>query len=346
MITGIPYISYGQSSDNLTKAINNFQSTLNNEELKLASFQFEDSLRTKWTNLPVGLAERNGIRYGDLREESKIRFHDILTNIFSSQGYLKTTNIMHLDDYLLEIYEIAHANELINDQVISQLRTFKWGQGSYFISIWGDVLEDAVWGFKFEGHHITLNLTSVDGQLSITPLFLGTDPALVRVTKNAGMRPLSKEEDYGLELFNMFTPEQKNKAIISDEFPEDIITAPGKLKRLTTFQGIKGDELSEKQKKQLEYLIMEYLRNFERDKVGSYLDRLNKNGIDEIYFGWIGGNKRVSNHYYVINGPDFLIEYDNAGWIYEGDHIHTIFRDKSDDFGEDILKTHYLQHKH
>ena len=82
-------------------------------------------------------------------------------------------------------------NELINDQVIAQLRTFKWGQGSYYISIWGNILEDDVWGFKFEGHHISLNITSVNGQLSTTPLFLGTDPALVRVTQNAGMRPLS-----------------------------------------------------------------------------------------------------------------------------------------------------------
>ena len=144
----------------------------------------------------------------------------------------------------------------------------------------------------------------------------------------------------------MFSPEQKDKAIISDEFPEDIFTAPGKIQRLTTFQGIKGDELNDAQKKQLEYLIMEYFRNFERDKTGYYHDKLLNNGVHEIYFGWIGGNERVSNHYYVINGPDFLIEYDNAGWVYEGDHIHTIFRDKSDDFSEDILKAHYLQHKH
>ena len=91
---------------------------------------------------------------------------------------------------------------------------------------------------------------------------------------------------------------------------------------------------------------MEYFRNFERDRASYYHDKLINNGVNEIYIGWIGGNERVSNHYYVINGPDFLIEYDNAGWVYEGDHIHTIFRDKSADFSEDILKAHYLQHKH
>lgn len=338
--------SHSQSSANLVKAIIGFQSTLNEEELKLATFKFDDTLRTKWTNLPVGLAERPGIRYGDLSEDSKMSFHDVLTTVFSSQGYLKTTNIMHLDDYLLEVYEIAYSNKLIDDQIIAELRTFKWGYGYYYISIWGNVLEEDIWGLKFEGHHISLNITSVNGQVSTTPFFLGTDPAIVRVTQYAGMRPLSKEEDYGLELFNMFSQEQKIRAIISEEFPEDIITAPGKPQRLTKYQGIKGNELNNEQKKQLEYLIKEYLTNFERDKASYYYDKLMKNGVNEIYFGWIGGNERESNHYYVINGPDFLIEYDNAGWIYEGDHIHTIFRDKGDDFSEDILKSHYLQHKH
>ena len=337
---------YSQSSASLALTINEFLSSLNENELGTATFKFDDTLRTKWTNLPVGLAERPGIRYGDLSGESKIYFHDILTTVFSSQGYLKTNNIMHLDDYLLEIYEIAHANKLISEQVIAELRTFKWGHGYYYISVWGKVQVDGVWALKFEGHHISLNITSVNGEVSMTPFFLGTDPARVRVTQYAGMRPLSKEEDYGLELFNMLSSEQKIKAVISEEFPQDIITAPGKPQRITTYQGIKGNELNDEQKEQFRYLMMEYFRNFERDKAGYYVDQLMKNGIDEIYFGWIGGTERVSNHYYVINGPDFLIEYDNAGWIYKGDHIHTVFRDKKDDFGEDILKTHYEQHKH
>jgi len=338
--------SFCQSSSDLVKSINEFLSTLNADELKIATYKFDDTLRIKWTNLPVGIAERQGIRYGELSKESKMSFHNILTTVFSSQGYLKTNNIMHLDDYLLEIYELAYKNKQIDDESIKEIRALNWGHGNYYISIWGKLTLEGNWALKFEGHHISLNITSINGELSMTPLFLGTDPALVRVTQYAGIRSLSKEEDYGLELFNMFSQEQKIKAVISEEFPKDIITAPGEPQRLTKYQGIKGSELNNEQKQQFQYLILEYLRNFERVKAGYYIDNLMKKGIEEIYFGWIGGAKRETNHYYVINGPDFLIEYDNAGWIYEGDHIHTIFRDKKNDFGEDLLKTHYLQHKH
>ena len=338
--------AFAQTSNQLAANINAFLSTLSKAEQNAATFKFEDTLRTKWTNLPVGIAKRPGIRYGDLSEESKIHFHDILTTVFSSQGYLKTNNIMHLDDYLLEVYAIAHSKKLMNDADFEELKTLNWGHGNYYISIWGNPELDENWALKFEGHHLSLNITSVNGTMAITPFFLGTDPALVRFTQNAGIRSMSKEEDYGLELFNMLSEAQKTKAIISDQFPRDIITAPGKPQRLTSFQGIKGSALNNEQKEQFQYLILEYLRNFEREKAGQYINKIHNNGVDEIYFGWIGGNKRMTNHYYVINGPDFLIEYDNAGWIYNGDHIHTIFRDKKDDFGDDLLKTHYLQHKH
>lgn len=335
-----------QSSSELGETINAFLATLTADEEEQASYEFNDSLRTQWTNLPLGLAERPGIRYGDLSETSKIQFHHILTTLFSSQGYLKTNNIMHLDDYLLEIYEIAHQRGQMNEETIQQLRSLNWGHGNYYVSVWGAPKPDENWAFKFEGHHISLNVTSVDGLLSTTPLFFGSDPALVRVTQFAGIRPLSKEEDYGLELFHMLSPEQQSVAVFSKDFPRDIITAPGEPQRLTEFQGIKGSALTDPQKQQLKYLILEYLTNFERERSGYYMDKLMKGGVDNIYFGWIGGKQRETNHYYVIHGPDFLIEYDNAGWIYEGDHIHTIFRDKRDDFGEDLLKTHYRQHQH
>ena len=185
----------GQSSAQLGETINAFLSTLNADEQQQASYDFNDSLRTQWTNLPLGLAERPGIRYGDLTEASKIRFHDILTTLLSSQGYLKTNNIMHLDDYLLEIYEIAHEKGQMNDETIKILRSLDWGHGNYYVSVWGVPQPEENWAFKFEGHHISLNVTSVDGELSTTPLFLGTDPALVRVTQYAGIRPLSKEEE-------------------------------------------------------------------------------------------------------------------------------------------------------
>ncbi|KPM48490.1 DUF3500 domain-containing protein [Jiulongibacter sediminis] len=338
--------SFGQTTDELAGRLQIFLGTLDANETNATHYSFDNPLRTEWTNLPVGLQDRPGIRYGDLREESKMAFHDVLTTLFSSQGYLKTQNIMHLDDYLLEVYEIAYTRKEVNDEAMKEIRALNWGHGNYYLSIWGEPKASENWAMKFEGHHISVNITQTDGQLAITPFFLGSDPSRVRVTQYAGMRPLSKEEDYGLELFNMLSETQKAQALIAMEFPRDIITSPDRPQMLSSYQGIRGSELNEAQKAQLMDLLEEYLENFERDRAGHYLQLLHDKGLDDIYFGWVGGDARQTNHYYVIHGPDFMIEYDNAGWSRQGDHIHTIFRDKKNDFGEDLLKAHYHKSKH
>lgn len=337
--------AYSQE-ENIHEATIDFLSTLNSEEKDSLSFQFEDLKRKEWTNLPIGLAERPGLRYGALSTESKIKFHNLLLTIFSSQGYLKTTQIMHLDGLLLNIYEIAHKEGDVNEEDIKFIRTLDWGQGNYYISIWGDPFKQANWAMKFEGHHISLNVTVVDHEVSVTPLFIGSDPALVRYSEMAGLRILSKEEDYGIQFINMLSSEQLELAILSEEVPKDILTSPGSGKRLLEYQGIKGSQLTEEQKAQLHKLIFEYLSNLEEDYAHKFKESLSETGMESIYFGWIGGRERVTDHYYVINGPHFLIEYDNVGWIHKGDHIHTIFRDKKNDFGDDLLKKHHEDHKH
>lgn len=337
---------FGQTPQNIGDATSQFIATLNQEEIELVSFEFEDSLRTTWTNLPVGLQKRNGLRFGHLSEKSKIAFHHLLTTIFSSQGYLKTTSIMLLDDVLNEVYREAYERKLIPDEAYQEIRALNWDYGNYFVAIWGNPNLKEPWGLKFEGHHISINLSIVGDKISLTPLFLGTDPAEVPITKYSGLRVLSKEEDYGLLLINSFSEEQKQIATLSQEVPGDIFTNPSSSQRITEYKGIKGDELNTEQKNILMMLIKEYINNLEHTNSHKYLSKIEESGIDEIYFAWIGSYKIREPNYYIINGPDFIIEYDNVGFNNDGNHIHSIWREKGNDFGEDILKTHYLQHKH
>jgi hypothetical protein len=337
---------FSQTSESIIDATSQFISTLSQAEIELVSFDFEDSLRTKWTNLPIGLQKRHGIRYGHLSEKSKIAFHHLLTTLFSSQGYLKTTSIMVLDDVLNEVYKEAYERKLISDEVYQEIRAFNWDYGNYFIAIWGEPNLKEPWGLKFEGHHISINLSIVGDEVSLTPLFLGTDPAEVTISKYSGLRVLSKEEDYGLLLINSLNEEQKQIATLSQEVPADIITNPSNKQRITTYQGIKASELTTKQKGILMMIIKEYINNLEHENSHKYLSKIEESGIDEIYFAWIGSYEIREPNYYIINGPDFIIEYDNVGFNNAGNHIHSIWREKGNDFGEDILKTHYLQHKH
>lgn len=338
--------TFCQTSENIRDETNKFLNTLNKDELQLTSLSFKDSLRTYWTNFPIGLAKRPGIRYGILSEESKIQFHHLLTTILSSQGYLKTISIMNLDDILNLMYETLYENNLISDENYEEIRSINFGYNNYFISVWGEPNKIEPWGFKFEGHHLSINLSVIGNNYSLTPLFLGTDPAELTITKYAGIRVLSKEEDYGLLLINSLSEEQKINATLSQEVPGDIITNPQNTQRIIDYQGIKAADLVPEQKKILEILIKEYINNLEHDKAHEYLEKIKKSGIDKVYFAWIGSYEIRKPNYYIINGPDFIIEYDNNGFQKNGNHIHSIWREKGNDFGEDILKTHYLKNKH
>ena len=341
-VTGL----FAQSKTDMVQVTNNFLESLSADEKSSVLFSMDDSLRTHWTNLPIGLAPRRGLRYGDLSEVSKEKFHKILSTIFSSQGYLKTFAIMQVDDILHEIFEIAYERKEINDSNIEFIRKLDWDYGNYFVAILGNPGMEEAWGFKFEGHHISINLTVTKDSFSMTPLFFGSDPAVVQVTQYAGLRPLSKEEDYGFWFVNILDEAQKAKATLSQEVPKDILTNPERPQWYDDFMGIKGSELRPEQQKVLHYLIEEYMNNMEKEKAEEYLAILHARGMDEVYFAWIGSFEPMKAHYYMIHSPDFIIEYDNVGFLDNANHIHSIFREKGNDFGEDILRKHLMEHKH
>ncbi|MDN3204132.1 DUF3500 domain-containing protein [Algoriphagus sediminis] len=336
----------GQSVPEIKTSTLDLMSTFDEDQRTQAMLPFENESREDWSNLPLGLKERQGLRFGDFSAESKVKFHRLLTTIFSSQGYLKTFAILQLDDILHEIFEIAYENGEMNENMIQNIRRLNWDYGNYFFAIWGNPEKDDVWGLKFEGHHLSLNLSVAGDEYSITPLFLGSDPAEVEVTQYAGLRPLSKEEDYGFWLINALSEAQKKKAILSREVPGDILTAPGSEQRLDDYVGIPANELNEEQEKLLHYIIEEFLGNLEHEKKDEYLAMFHAIEKEDIYFAWIGGLAPKTPHYYQINTPIFLIEYDNVGFLNNGNHIHAIWREKGNDFGEDILRKHRMNHEH
>lgn len=338
--------SFAQEAAVVRSKVSDFLATLPSDQQSQVLIAMEDSARTAWTNLPLGLAARAGLRYGDLSEESKIAFHKVLSSIFSSQGYLKTFAIMQVDDILHELFEIQFQQGKVPERSMEFIRKLNWDYGNYYVAIAGNPQNEAVWGLKFEGHHLSINITAAGDLITMTPLFMGSDPAIVEATQYAGLRPLSKEEDYGFWLINALDNTQKAKATISEKVPGDIITSPDRPQWLEEFKGIKGSELTEGQQKILHYLIEEYMGNLDHQKAEEYLAKLHARGMDSVYFAWIGSYEPMKAHYYIIHSPDFLIEYDNVGFLDNANHIHSIFREKGNDFGEDILKKHRMEHNH
>lgn len=307
---------------------------------------FTDTARMKWNNLPVGLRARAGTSIGNMTNEQRRLVHRILSASLSSQGYGKATGIMHLDNLINSFYDSLYYQKQFTDTVYSFIRSLQWSHRNYYFAFFGDPHGDK-WGYKLEGHHLSVNFTFSGNTISVTPFFIGTDPSEYMLSEYAGWRVLNQEEDLGLRLVNMLSPGLKKKATLAGEAPADIITAAESGKRLVDYWGIRGAEMDGVQKNVLEQMIREFVFNMEYDKAVAEYEKIRKAGLDNIYFGWIGGYTETEKHYYIINGPSFLIEFDNSGGPRQSaNHIHAIWREKGNEFGEDVLKQHYGKEKH
>jgi hypothetical protein len=191
-----------------------------------------------------------------------------------------------------------------------------------------------------EGHHLSLNFTIVKGHLFATaPRFLGANPAEVAKGNLTGVRALANEEDLARKLVKSLDQKQQRKAFFRERAYRDIVTGSDEKVSPLELVGISARELNKDQSGLLTRLIDEYVSTVPPEIAQQRMDAIRKSGMDQIHFGWAGGVEPGQPHYYRIQGPTFLIEYDN---VQNGaNHIHTVWRDFGSDFGRDLLREHY-----
>ncbi|MDH5381360.1 MAG: DUF3500 domain-containing protein [Cyclobacteriaceae bacterium] len=208
--------------------------------------------------------------------------------------------------------------------------------------MFGDPAGKDLWGWRFEGHHISLNFTSEAGILvSSTPTFYGSNPGKVSTGNQRGKEVLKLEGSLGFELLGSFSQEQLQRVRFSEEAPRDIISANKSEAIVLSPKGISYEEMSEKQQQVFLKLIDLYIVNYEFGFAGRLRNKIDNAGIENFYFAWAGSLVPGQGHYYRIQGPDILIEYDNVQD--NANHVHSVVRELSNDFAGDILKRHYEQ---
>jgi hypothetical protein len=215
---------------------------------------------------------------------------------------------------------------------------------NYYISLFGKPGSTEPWGWRFEGHHVALNFTIAGDGTTTAPAFLGVNPAKVPDGPQKGLRILAAEEDLGRKLVSALNADQKKIAIIESTAPREILTTNSKKLSPMSPAGIAADKLDEPQRGMLMDLVKEYTGRMRPELAAQDMAKIESAGVGKIHFAWAGPIEVGAPHYYRIQGPTFLIEYDDTQ--NDANHIHSVWRDPANDFGEDLLARHYATVKH
>lgn len=309
------------SASTMTEAANRFLASLTPEQKAKATFSFEDAERVNWFFVPI---ERKGLPLREMSPYQKHLASALLSAGLSQSGFMKAVTIMSLED-VLRVME-KDAGERRNPE-------------KYYFSIFGTPSETGTWGYRVEGHHISQNYTIAHGRVVDAPSFFGANPARVPDGPRAGLRVLAAEEDLGRDLITSLDAEQRKTAIVDAKAPNEILTSNSRQAALKgQASGVSATKMTAAQFGKLTALLDEFTGNLP-EQVAQYRSEQIKKAGKNISFAWAGGINKGDPHYYRIQTAAFLIEYDDTQ--NGANHIHTVWRDFTGDFGEDLLKAHY-----
>jgi hypothetical protein len=320
-----PFVRAHEVAIDMLSAANAYLAALTPEQKKKATYAMTHDERENWNFVPIA---RNGLPFKETSPQIQALGIALLRTGLSHTGVAKAQAVMQLEFVLKEIEKDTPPG--------------RRDATNYFVTIFGEPSADHSWGWRFEGHHLSFNFTVVDGQhVFFAPSFIGTNPAEVRSGPRKGERVLAEEEDLGLALINSLDAAQKKTAIFAEKGLTEIVTTNKKRVDPLSPVGIAATQLTPSQRDQLVALVRAYANRYHPMLAEEKMAEITQAGVDKITFAWAGAVKRGEATYYRIQGPTFLIEFDNAQ--NNANHIHSTFRDFKGDFGHDLLAEHYAK---
>ncbi len=317
----------------LADAANRFLESLSEGQRATATFPFEGDERYFWHYTPI---ERNGLMLVNMTEEQQSLALALMETALGERATRQAHRIIALEPILRE------------HEMLDQL-PMRWDRNParYWFSIFGTPGGKEPWGFRVGGHHIGIPVTVVDGDyISPLPLFLGANPATVKYGPEKGSRTLPEEEDLPRALLKSLDADQRSVAVVDPVAPADILTVNYRsVKPEMTPVGIELSGLRDGQREQLVRIVRHYVDRATPELASQQWERIERAGLERVTFAWAGPDEPGQGHYYAIKGPTFLIEYDNTQ--NNANHIHSVWRDFTNDWGEDLLARHYAEsHRH
>ncbi len=308
----------------IEKAANAYLSSLDEAQRAKAALPYDGNDRTKWAFIP--LETRKGMPLMDMTEPQKNAAIQLLRSIVSQPGFEKSRKIMDMENVLRQL-EGPNSHQRRNPE-------------KYYFTVYGKPSPTAPWGVSIEGHHLSLNFVLEGGKIvDSTPQFFASNPATLKASYGdrfpQGLQILKAEEQLAFDLVRSFSPDQKKKGIVAEKAPKEIRWADQPQPLVESPQGIAVANMTEPQKKLVRELMNAYCQSMRKEVAEERWSLIEKAGFDKIHFAWSGATDPGIGHYYVVQGPSFLIEFinvqaDAAGNV--ANHIHCVWRDMQGDF--------------
>ena len=312
--------SPGEAVAEMADAANAWVASLSPEQRGFGVMEFAKDERENWHYIPKA---REGLPFAKMNENQRRLARALLASGLSQHGLLEAESVMALERVLRAIENADRRDETL-----------------YYFTVFGQPADTGVWGWRVEGHHLSVNFTIVDGHISATPSFVGSNPAEVRVAgPQQGQRVLAAEEDLGRALVLSLDETQRAKALLPGNAPGEILTRNDRQAGSPGPAGISYAALTPGQQTKFKELVALYANRLRHEVADAELQKIAATGWDRLSFAWAGGTKRGEGHYYRIQSPDFVIEYDNTQ--NNANHVHTVWRVYAGDFGRDLLQEHY-----
>jgi hypothetical protein len=329
ILTACIYFANPVTAQDLVGKANAFIATLNDTQKVKALYPFDTAERYRFMYVP--LDDRKGICMNEMTDAQREAVYAFLKTSVAEETVKKIKAIQLLDNVLKEM-EHQKPESHYRDPL------------KYYVTIFGIPSATTIWGWRFEGHHIAFHFSANKKQLvSGTPSFMGSNPAIVLQGPDKDKNVLKDETDKGFAMLHALSAEELKKAVIDTAAPNEIITAAKRSGLIENPAGLKYSEMSPASQQMLLQLLSLYIHRYTKLFADNMLKQIQTAGLNNLWFTWAGYTEHVLGkpYYYRIQGPSILIEYDNSQ--NNANHIHTVIRDLTNDFGGDILLQHYKE---